>query len=333
MKLGGGAGNRTWVRVTCGALIWPGFALIRARTTSDDSTQFRPLPDQSVDLGARSGARGSLWRWSTEALCAASLLARADATVGAVEARWRAPGRIWFEPDPSTVVVSYLAALVGVGEPSGRAGWTGADTPSGPGSRPNAHGGGAFVFAFTKSFPLAGQSFVAHPDQTHGSSPPSTRLAEARKGEARAQEEADSVRMLHDFLRASREEAQTRFLAPLSTEVQRLARQLDPTSKIALDPAYGVHLERDVFGSHGFDDLGGGCKVQVAILVRLAMASILAGDGVLPVLFDDLLEPVPDISAQAETVARLFEVAPPEVQHGVLLILGACAQPRDEKSG
>ncbi len=115
------------------------------------------------------------------------------------------------------------------------------------------------------------------------------RLADARKSEGRARETAEDVQLLYEFLCVAREEAQTRFLAPLSTEVERLVRQLDPTSKIALDPAYGVQLERDGFGSHGFDDLGGGCQEQIAIAVRLAMAGILAGDGVLPVLFDDAM--------------------------------------------
>ena len=44
-----------------------------------------------------------------------------------------------------------------------------------------------------------------------------------------------------------------------------------------------------------------------------------------------LLEPAVDISAQAEKVARLFERAPPGVQHGVLMILGASVQARSEK--
>jgi transcriptional regulator with XRE-family HTH domain len=51
----------------------------------------------------------------------------------------------------------------------------------------------------------------------------------------------------------------------------------------------------------------------------------------LGVALGDLLEPAVDISDQAQTVARLFKVAPPEVQHGVLLILGACAHPSKEK--
>lgn len=114
-------------------------------------------------------------------------------------------------------------------------------------------------------------------------------MAKARKIEERCAEEAEGVRLLFETLCACRQEAQSRFLAPLTSEVQRLARQLDPTSKVALDATYGVQLERTAFGSHGFDSLGGGCKEQIATVVRLAMAEILAGDGVLPVLFDDAM--------------------------------------------
>jgi hypothetical protein len=114
-------------------------------------------------------------------------------------------------------------------------------------------------------------------------------LAEAQKNEERRRDDADGVRMLYETLRACREEAQARFLAPLLTEVQRLARKLDPTSKVALDPAYRVQLERAAYGSHDFDSLGGGCKEQIATVVRLAMAKLMAGDGVLPVLLDDAM--------------------------------------------
>lgn len=114
-------------------------------------------------------------------------------------------------------------------------------------------------------------------------------LARAKKTEERRAEEAEGVRLLYETLRACREEAQATFLAPLTSEVQRLARQLDPTSKVALDATYGVQLERAAFGSHSFQSLGGGCKEQIATVVRLAMAGILAGDGVLPVLFDDAM--------------------------------------------
>jgi integrase len=64
---GGGAGNRTRVRVTCGALIWPDLALIRARTLRGDSSQFRSFPHPSGDVGARSGARYHREHQPTEA--------------------------------------------------------------------------------------------------------------------------------------------------------------------------------------------------------------------------------------------------------------------------
>ncbi len=115
------------------------------------------------------------------------------------------------------------------------------------------------------------------------------KLAKASEAETRRAEEAEGVKLLHETLGGCRSDAQARFLAPLTSEVQRLARQLDPTSKVALDAQYRVELERAAFGTHGFDSLGGGCKEQIATVVRLAMARILAGNGVLPVLFDDAM--------------------------------------------
>jgi transcriptional regulator with XRE-family HTH domain len=64
-----------------------------------------------------------------------------------------------------------------------------------------------------------------------------------------------------------------------------------------------------------------------------SLSTMRALASALGVPLGDLVEPVANISGQAQTVARLFEVAPPEVQHGVLLILGACAQAREEKPG
>lgn len=114
-------------------------------------------------------------------------------------------------------------------------------------------------------------------------------VEKATKEQKRRQEDADGLRLLHETLRACRAEAESRFLAPLQGEVQRLARLLDPTSKIELDADYGVTLERGAFGSHAFDCLGGGCKEQVATVIRLATASVLAGGDVLPVVFDDAM--------------------------------------------
>jgi hypothetical protein len=115
------------------------------------------------------------------------------------------------------------------------------------------------------------------------------RLALARASEGRRAEEAEGVRLMHETLRECREEAQTRYLAPLTREAHRLARLLDPTSKIALDAEHRVEVERAAFGAHRFESLGGGSKEQFATVIRLAMAGILAGDGVLPVLFDDAM--------------------------------------------
>jgi hypothetical protein len=115
------------------------------------------------------------------------------------------------------------------------------------------------------------------------------RLERAGKVHARREEEADGVRLLHEILCACRNEARTRFQGPLLHEVERLAHLLDPTAKVELDASYGVTLERAVFGTHAFESLGGGCKEQLATVVRLGMAKVLAGDDTLPVLFDDAM--------------------------------------------
>ena len=58
------------------------------------------------------------------------------------------------------------------------------------------------------------------------------------------------------------------------------------------------------------------------------LLSLANGLGVAP---GDLLERLPDVSPQAQNIARLYEAAPPDVQEGVFLILRACAPAREEK--
>jgi hypothetical protein len=116
------------------------------------------------------------------------------------------------------------------------------------------------------------------------------RLAEADDELGRAAARADALRLLYEMLRDQRAAARKRFLAPLAREIQPLLQVLYPGSLLELDEHFGVaRLERVADGSHDFEELGGGSKEQLAILVRLAMARVLGGGGPLPVMLDDAI--------------------------------------------
>lgn len=105
------------------------------------------------------------------------------------------------------------------------------------------------------------------------------------------QRRADAASLLYDTLRACRSEAQGRHMAPLREELEKLVALVFPTGRVQLDDSLqGLHLDRGVVeGQHGFDDLSGGAREQVGVLVRLALARLMAGDSGLPVLLDDSL--------------------------------------------
>lgn len=121
------------------------------------------------------------------------------------------------------------------------------------------------------------------------------RLGAAEAEEARARAEvgrfeaqARAVKLLYDILNACQREAEERFTEPLRHELEPLLRTAFPGAALDFDDAFAVRgLRRAGRGEDRFDALSGGAREQLAVLVRLGMARVLAGKGTLPVIIDD----------------------------------------------
>jgi hypothetical protein len=115
-------------------------------------------------------------------------------------------------------------------------------------------------------------------------------LAQAEAELRRLTEQGEALRLLYELLRDERAAARTRFLSPLSREIQPLLNLMYPGAKVELDEHFAVtRLERVTDGAHDFEALGGGSREQLAILVRLAMARVLGAGTPLPVMLDDAI--------------------------------------------
>jgi DNA repair exonuclease SbcCD ATPase subunit len=118
-------------------------------------------------------------------------------------------------------------------------------------------------------------------------------LAEAEAAaetQEREQRRADAAKLLYETLCICRDEARSRYLAPLQEQVGSLLPVLLPDATLGFDDSLQIQtLDRRSQGADGFDQLSGGCREQVAVLIRLCMAKVLASDEPLVVMLDDCL--------------------------------------------
>jgi hypothetical protein len=122
-------------------------------------------------------------------------------------------------------------------------------------------------------------------------------LEETRAREQRAEREAraerrraDAARLLCATLESEREASHRAYAGPLRARIEELGRhvfgsdfsvELDATLRVATRAQAGVVLP--------FDQLSAGAREQIALLARLACATLVAEDGGAPVLLDDAL--------------------------------------------
>lgn len=114
-----------------------------------------------------------------------------------------------------------------------------------------------------------------------------TRLSlEQERLEARA----EAARLLHQTFERRRAEAHARYVAPFTSAIERLGRvvfgeslrvELDADLRIASRTLHGITLP--------FEQLSTGAREQLAIISRLACATIVAGPDGAPVVLDDSL--------------------------------------------
>ena len=115
--------------------------------------------------------------------------------------------------------------------------------------------------------------------------------AHARDELARAERQAAAAELLHDVMTRHRDEARRAYVAPFRAEVERLAR-------LVFGPGTSVEVDHDTLQvttrTHDgvtvpYEALSGGAREQLAVIGRLAAATLVSADGGAPVIIDDAL--------------------------------------------
>lgn len=139
------------------------------------------------------------------------------------------------------------------------------------------------------------------------------RLEQTTEALTLARRDAETAKLLWDTLRACRDEARERYLAPLKKEAGDLLQFLFPGAQIELDEKdYGLSEVRRGEDGDRFDQLSSGAKEQLGLVVRLAMARLLAGDDALPILLDDALVGTDEV--RLSNMVRILHYASPKLQ-------------------
>ncbi len=117
------------------------------------------------------------------------------------------------------------------------------------------------------------------------------RLGAARATEAALRHEVEVLRALISALEAAQSAARDRYFAPVLAELRPMLRLLWPDAELRFD---GDNLLPEALVRDGRDEaigtLSGGTREQIALLVRLAFARLLAKSGRhAPVILDDAL--------------------------------------------
>ncbi|MEP1330503.1 AAA family ATPase [Pseudophaeobacter sp.] len=133
----------------------------------------------------------------------------------------------------------------------------------------------------------------------------SDQLLAAQDRLAAVEFEVAVLRRLDLALDQARSAAQEAYVAPVLKELQPLLRHLWPDAQLQVDADRVLphHLHRDTGGGEDFESLSGGTQEQIALLVRLAFARLLARSGeAAPVILDDAI-----VYTDDARIERLFD--------------------------
>ncbi len=138
---------------------------------------------------------------------------------------------------------------------------------------------------------------------------------------ARTAADAEATRMLQEAVEARYAESQRRFLAPVVREATPYLQLIRPGSSLKMSPDLTVAsvVRKGAADPDGeaWDRLSGGTREQLSVIVRLALARVLARDQrPLPLILDDTLGWTDD--RRLEHMARILRNASKELQIIVL---------------
>ncbi len=115
-------------------------------------------------------------------------------------------------------------------------------------------------------------------------------LLRAEREEHGERRRAQAARLLYTTLRREREASHRAYAGPLRTRIEALGAEVfGPGFRVDLDEALRVATRAQDGVALGFQQLSAGAREQIALLARLACATLVAEDGGAPVLLDDAL--------------------------------------------
>ena len=115
-------------------------------------------------------------------------------------------------------------------------------------------------------------------------------LEEVTQRYERFQRRAAAIQLLHRVITARRDEAQARYVAPFTSEIDRLGKILY-NEEMQVEVTPDLHIaSRTVDGrTVAFESLSGGTQEQLALLGRLACAQLVDREQGAPLILDDAL--------------------------------------------
>ena len=106
---------------------------------------------------------------------------------------------------------------------------------------------------------------------------------------ARLERQAAAAKRLWEVFSQERNRVVERLTAPVMQRVRPYLASLFPGCDLDLGDALGMVGLRGEALSEPFEELSGGAQEQLALLARIGLAEVLAGEGTLPLILDDSL--------------------------------------------
>jgi DNA repair exonuclease SbcCD ATPase subunit len=131
---------------------------------------------------------------------------------------------------------------------------------------------------------------------------------------ARVRADAEAVSLLWRLTQEEYGAAHERLLTPVYQAAQPLLRELWPDARLTLDhESLKVRSVERGSAAESFGDLSGGAREQLAVIVRVAMARVLAKDHAsMPLILDDILGWTDD--ERLRRMLRVIELAARDMQ-------------------
>ncbi len=153
--------------------------------------------------------------------------------------------------------------------------------------------------------------------------------AEAERDRAKARYEplaqhAASIKLLHNTLEETRDEARQSVVEPLRKTVGPLVQSVFGDTGLAFDEHFALEKVHRSGASDLFEQLSGGTREQIALLIRLGMAKVLARGDKLTLMLDDTL-----VATDKTRFGRIVDVLI-EVSETLQIILYTCHWERYE---